>query len=296
MSRLIEMEAFATVVEQGGFTDAARKMGISKSAVSKHIAALEQRLGARLLSRTTRSVNPTEIGMVYYDRTSQILNDAGDADALVAELHARPSGALRVASATDFGIHVVTPLLPKFLQSFPDISLNLELSDTRVDLISNGFDLALRSGDLSDSTLMARKLASYRTYLVASPAYLLRNGRPEAIEDLQRHQLLQRYNRPGRNQWRFAQPDGQVRAVQTTAGFSVNDGTSLLNAAIAGLGIARLPGYLVRDALDAGLVENAMPDLPEQQQCVHAVYPTKQFIAPKLRAFIDYLVVEISMG
>ncbi|MEC8292443.1 MAG: LysR family transcriptional regulator, partial [Pseudomonadota bacterium] len=158
MDRLTEMEAFATVVDQGGFTDAARKMGISKSAVSKHVSSLEHRLGARLLNRTTRRVSPTEIGLAYYDRARRVLNDAGEADALVTSMQSAPSGLLRISVATDFGVNHLSPILGEFLSDFPEINVNMVLNNRYVELISEGFDMAIRIGELEDSTLRARKL------------------------------------------------------------------------------------------------------------------------------------------
>jgi len=157
MDRLTEMEAFATVVDQGGFTDAAKKMGISKSAVSKHVSSLEARLGARLLNRTTRRVSPTEIGLAYYDRARRVLNDAGEADALVTSMQSAPSGLLRISVATDFGVNHLSPVLGEFLQEFPEITVNMVLNNRYVELISEGFDLAVRIGELEDSTLRARQ-------------------------------------------------------------------------------------------------------------------------------------------
>ena len=155
MDRLTEMEAFATVVDQGGFTDAAKKMGISKSAVSKHVSSLEARLGARLLNRTTRRVSPTEIGLAYYDRARRVLNDAGEADALVTSMQSAPSGLLRISVATDFGVNHLSPVLGDFLAEFPDITVNMVLNNRYVELISEGFDMAVRIGELEDSTLRA---------------------------------------------------------------------------------------------------------------------------------------------
>ena len=157
MDRLTEMEAFATVVDQVGFTDAARKMGISKSAVSKHISSLETRLGARLLNRTTRRVSPTEIGLTYYDRARRVLNDAGEADALVSSMQSAPTGMLRVSVATDFGSMHLSPVLGDFLAQFPDVSMNLELY---IEMISEGYDAAIRVGEMEDSSLRARKIGS----------------------------------------------------------------------------------------------------------------------------------------
>ncbi len=289
MDRLTEMEAFATVVDQGGFTDAARKMGISKSAVSKHVSALEARLGARLLNRTTRRVSPTEIGLAYYDRARRVLNDAGEADALVTSMQTAPSGLLRMSVATDFGVSLLSPVLGEFLAEYPSITVNMVLNNRYVELISEGFDMAIRVGDLEDSTLRARRLTSTSNRMIASPAYFARFGRPERIDDLTGHKLLHYSNQSSGNVWKLTAPSGEKRQVRSNGWLTVNDGQSLLNAAISGLGIAYLPSFLFADALQAGLVEEAMPDLPVETTGVHAVYPPGRFTQPKVRAFIDFM-------
>ena len=290
MDRLTEMEAFATVVDQGGFTDAAKKMGISKSAVSKHVSSLEARLGARLLNRTTRRVSPTEIGLAYYDRARRVLNDAGEADALVTSMQSAPSGLLRISVATDFGVNHLSPVLGEFLQEFPEITVNMVLNNRYVELISEGFDMAIRIGELEDSTLRARKLAETSKRMIASPEYLNEFGRPAKIDDLNEHKLLHYSNQSSGNVWKLTAPSGEKRQVRTTGWLTVNDGQSLLNAAISGLGIAYLPNYLYSDALEKGLVEEAIPELPVELQGIYAVYPPGRFTQPKVRAFIDFLV------
>ncbi len=290
MDRLTEMEAFANVVDQGGFTDAARKMGISKSAVSKHVSSLEARLGARLLNRTTRRVSPTEIGLAYYDRARRVLNDAGEADALVTAMQSEPSGLLRISVATDFGVNHLSPLLSGFLADFPEITVNMVLNNRYVELISEGFDLAVRIGDLEDSTLRARKLTETNKRMIAAPGYFARYGRPRKIDDLNAHKLLHYSNQPSGNVWKLTAPSGEKRQVRTAGWLSVNDGQSLLNAAISGLGIAYLPSYLYAGALRDGLVEDAIPSLPVESQGIYAVYPPGRFTQPKVRAFIDFLV------
>lgn len=289
MDRLTEMEAFATVVDQGGFTDAARKMGISKSAVSKHVSALEARLGARLLNRTTRRVSPTEIGLVYYDRACRVLNDAGEADALVTSMQSAPTGQLRISVATDFGVGHLSPVIGEFLQEFPEITVNMILNNRYVELISEGFDLAIRVGELEDSTLRARKLAETSQRMIASPSYFQKYGRPQRIDDLNEHKLLHYSSQSGGGVWRLTAPSGEKRQVRTSGWLTVNDGQSLLNACISGLGIAYLPSFLYAEALEKGLVEEAMPDLPKQTQGIYAVYPPGRFTQPKVRAFIDFL-------
>ena len=284
------MEAFATVVDQGGFTDAARKMGISKSAVSKHVSSLEARLGARLLNRTTRRVSPTEIGLVYYDRARRVLNDAGEADSIVTAMQSAPSGVLRMSVATDFGVSLLSPVLDEFLMEFPEISVNMVLKNRYVELISEGFDMSIRVGEMEDSSLRARKITETSQRLIASPRYFQAHGRPERIDDLNDHRLLHYSNQASANVWKITAPSGEVRQVRGTGWLTVNDGQSLLNAAVKGLGIAYLPSFLYHDAMQQGLVQDVIPDLPQTTLGIYAVYPPGRFTQPKVRAFIDFLV------
>lgn len=290
MDRLTEMEAFATVVDQGGFTDAARKMGISKSAVSKHVSSLEARLGARLLNRTTRRVSPTEIGLVYYDRARRVLNDAGEADSIVTAMQSAPSGVLRMSVATDFGVSLLSPVLDSFLAEYPDISVNMVLKNRYVELISEGFDMAIRLGEMEDSSLRARKITETTQRLVASQSYFQQHGRPERIDDLSDHRLLHYSNQSSANVWKITAPSGEVRQVRGNGWLTVNDGPSLMNAAKKGLGIAYLPSFLYHDALARGEVVDVIPDLPQSTLGIYAVYPPGRYTQPKVRAFIDFLV------
>jgi len=294
MDRLTEMEAFATVVDQGGFTDAAKKMGISKSAVSKHISSLEARLGARLLNRTTRRVSPTEIGLAYYDRARRVLSDAGEADALVASMQSAPAGLLRLSVATDFGVNHLSPILGDFLQQFPDITVNMVLNNRYVELISEGFDMAIRMGDLEDSSLRARKLTETQMRMIAAPSYFEKHGRPTRLDDLNSHKLLHYSNQASGNAWKITAPSGEERQIRSAGWLSVNDGQSLLNACIAGLGIAYLPSFLYANAMEQGQVVDVMPDLPVERTGIYAVYPPGRFTQPKVRAFIDFLVAHFN--
>lgn len=294
MDRLTEMEAFATVVDQGGFTDAAKKMGISKSAVSKHISSLEARLGARLLNRTTRRVSPTEIGLAYYDRARRVLSDAGEADALVASMQSAPAGLLRLSVATDFGVNHLSPILGDFLQQFPDITVNMVLNNRYVELISEGFDMAIRMGDLEDSSLRARKLTETQMRMIAAPSYFEKHGRPTRLDDLNSHKLLHYSNQASGNAWKITAPSGEERQIRSAGWLSVNDGQSLLNACIAGLGIAYLPSFLYANAKEQGQVVDVMPDLPIERTGIYAVYPPGRFTQPKVRAFIDFLVAHFN--
>lgn len=290
MDKLTEMEVFSTVVDAGGFTVAAKRMGISKSAVSKHIASLETRLGARLLNRTTRRVSPTEIGMLYYERIQKVLSDAGEADALVSSMQSDPSGTLRISVGTDFGVNHISPILGEFLRIYPKIDVSMSLSNRYVDLISEGYDLAVRVGELEDSSLKVRKIAETGKRLVASPDYIAKYGRPAHVDDLQRHSLLQYSQDNAISGWRLMDEKGEKRVIRTTGSFSVNNGQALLNAAISGLGIAYLPGFLCADAIGAGFVTDVMPDLPHDIVGIYAVYPPGRYVQPKVRSFIDFLL------
>ena len=290
MDRLSEMEAFATVVDQGGFTDAAKKLGISKSAVSKHVSSLETRLGARLLNRTTRRVSPTEIGLAYYDRARRVLNDAGEADALVTSMQSAPSGMLRVSVATDFGVNHLSPILGGFLHEYPDITVNMVLDNRYVELISEGFDLAVRIGDLEDSSLRARKLAETHRQMIASPEYLEEYGRPQRIDDLNEHKLLHYSNQANGSVWKLTAPSGEKRQVRSAGWLTVNDGQSLLNTAVNGLGIAFLPDFLYAEAMKEGKLVPAIEGMSPETQGIYAVYPPGRYTQPKVRAFIDFLV------
>ncbi len=290
MDRLTEMEAFATVVDNGGFTDAARKMGISKSAVSKHVSSLEARLGARLLNRTTRRVSPTDIGLAYYDRARRVLTDAGEADSLVTSMQSAPTGVLRLAVPTDFGATHLSPLLGEFLARYPGVSVNMVLKNRYVELISEGFDLAIRIGEMDDSSLRARRICETTQRLIAAPDYLHAFGRPARLDDLSAHRLLYYSHNAASSVWRITAPSGEVRQIRSASWFSVNDGQSLLTAAIGGLGIAYLPSFLYTGAMKAGQVEDVIPELPRDVQGVHAVYPAGRYTQPKVRALIDFLV------
>ena len=290
MDRLTEMEAFASVVTHGGFTSAAKKLGMSKSAISKHVSNLESRLGARLLNRTTRRVSPTEIGLAYYDRAKRVLNDAGEADALVTSMQGAPTGQLRISVATDFGVQHLSPILGEFLSDFPDLKVEMLLKNRQVDLISEGFDLAIRVGGMRDSTLRARRFAETTRRLVASPDYLLRYGRLQRIDDLANHKLLHFSHNGSAQVWKLKSPAGRYVNVRSESWLSVNDGQSLLNAAVAGLGIAYLPSFLYAPALAQGQIMDAMPTYQSDRQGIYAVFPPGPFTQPKVRAFIDFLV------
>ncbi|MHA3915794.1 LysR family transcriptional regulator [Halovulum sp. GXIMD14793] len=296
MDRLSEMQAFVSVVDQGGFTEAARKMGISKSAVSKHVASLEERLGARLLNRTTRRVSPTEIGLAYYDRVNSVLQAATEADDMVGTMQDNPKGSLRVSVPVSFGISQLSGLINGFLEANPEVDINLVLDDRFVELVAEGFDLAIRIGHLQDSSLKARKLAETRTVLVASPAYLARQGTPARLNDLTNHQLLHYSNLSTGNFWRLRTLSGEEQHIRVGGRLTANNAEALMQAAEDGLGIAQLPGFILGDAISTGRLVEVLPELAVDRLGIYAVYPPGRFVQPKLRAFIDHLVAAFRQG
>lgn len=292
MDRLNEMQAFVTVVDQGGFTDAAKKLSISKSAVSKHVAALEDRLGARLLNRTTRRVSPTEIGLAFYDRAIRVLSEAEDAEAMVSSMQEAPRGELRVTAPVSFGLRRVTPAVSAFLKTYPDISVHMVLDDRFVELVAEGYDVAIRVGELADSTLRARRLADVTLHMAASPAYLAAHGAPQTIQDLPEHELLHYSNQSSGNFWRLNGPNGEERQIRAVGRLTVNNGDALMQAALDGVGIVLIPDFIMGDALETGKLVEVLPEARRAPIGIFAVYPPGRFPQPKLRAFIDCLAEE----
>lgn len=293
MDRLSEMEAFTRVVELGGFTDAARKVGLSKSAVSKHVAALETRLGARLLNRTTRRVSPTEIGLAYYDKAIGVLSAAADADAMATTMQGAPTGELKISAPLTFGLRFVSPALASFLKEYPHVSARLEFDDRRVELVSEGFDVAIRIGELPDSSLKARKLAETDMNLVASPDYLKKHGTPVSLDDLSQHELLHYSNLSSGNHWRLRTNSGDERLIRSGGRLTINNGEALVQAALDGIGICFSPNFICHNELAEGSLVEVLPTHRPAPVGVWAVYPAGRFPQPKLRVFIDHLAASL---
>ena len=293
MDRLSEMVAFTRVVELGGFTDAARKAGLSKSAISKHVAALETRLGARLLNRTTRRVTPTEIGLAYYDKAISVLSAAADADAMATTMQGAPTGKLKISAPLTFGLRFVSPALASFLNKYPDVSARLEFDDRMVELVSEGFDVAIRIGDLPDSSLKARKVAETEVNLIASPKYIERHGAPQSLDDLSKHELLHYSHLSSGNYWRLRSKSGDERLIRSGGRLAINNGEALVQAALDGLGICLSPNFICHDELANGSLIELLPAHKPAPLGVFAVYPEGRFPQPKLRVFIDHLATSL---
>lgn len=285
---LEEMVVFARVVETGGFTTAAHDLGLSKATVSKQVARLEERLGARLLNRTTRRLHLTDAGQTYYDGSARILADVEEVERAVAQLQSRPSGVLKVSCPVSFGQRFVASAVAEFMAELPDLRVEMVLSDRFVEIIEEGFDVAIRIGKLPDSSLVARKLAPMRRYVCATPEYFETYGRPKHPNDLAAHNcLLYTYEATG-TRWRLKGPDGPV-TVQVSGSLHVNNGDFIRQVVLCGAGVGFLPGFIVDTDIREGRVQAVLEEWSESDAAVFAVYPHRRHVAAKVRSFVDFM-------
>lgn len=288
MDRFREMQAFVAVVESGSFVAAGELLHISKAAVSRVVMQLEARLGARLLQRTTRRLSLTEAGQAYLGRCKQILGDLDEAEAMVGDAALRASGRLRVNAPLSFGITRLAGLWPAFMALHPDLELEVTLADRMVDLVEEGYDMAIRITRPRDSSLVYRQLATTRVLLCAAPAYLARRGKPESVADLARHDIIAYAYAPGGDTWHFDTPSGE-RSVAVRPRLRSNNGDTCRAAALAGLGIAQQPGFLVDADLAAGRLVEILAEDCSRDLGIHAVYPSRKHVSLKVRALTDFL-------
>lgn len=291
MDRLDDLRLFTCVAETRSFTRAAERMGLSKSAASRRIAELEARLGARLFHRTTRSISLTQVGQGFHERVSQILADLEEAEGLVASQHAAPRGVLKLAAPMSFGLLHLGPAICAFQERFPEVQVDVDLSDRFVDLVDEGYDLAVRIGRLKDSSLIARRICPARRVAVASPAYLHRRGEPATPDALAEHDCLHYSNASVADHWSFRAAPGSemLRPARPAITMRANNGDILRTAAVAGRGIAVLPTFIVGDDLAAGRLRTVLLDWTMSPSALHAVYPANRHLSPKVRAFVDFI-------
>lgn len=294
MDRYTAMTVFTKVVETGGFTSTAHHFGISPAMVSTHIKTLEKRLGVRLLNRTTRRVSATEVGQNYYERCLHILSELEEAERSATDLQAAPRGRLRVTAPMTFGTRFLGPLVADYLHRYSDVSVQLSLDDRYVDLFEEGFDLAVRVGQLSDSSLIARKLTLAPMILCASPDYLERHGAPETPHDLVHHNCLTYAYSKLRSEWRFIGPQRKEETVQVSGRFLANSGDVLRAVAHKGAGIILIPQFIIEQELKAGSLIRLLPDYATIATPVHAVYPHSHYLSAKIRTFVDFLIARFN--
>ncbi len=288
MDHLTGMAVFAKVVETGTFTGAARAMGLSKGAVSKQIARLEDRLGARLLNRTTRRSSLTEVGAAFYERCRRIVAEAEEAELAVTRLHAEPRGTLRVNLPMSFGMIHMADALPDFMAAYPEISLDVTLDDRVVNVVDEGYDVVIRITELPDSTLIARRIAPFRIATCASPAYWDAHGRPKHPNDLRGHACLLYSYLSNLNEWRYRGPDGPF-AVRVDGPMRGNNGDLLRSAAVVGRGVVRSPTFIVGCDLVEGRLEQVLAEYEDDDRGIYAVYPHNRHLSAKVRAFVDFM-------
>jgi DNA-binding transcriptional LysR family regulator len=282
------MAAFARVVEANGFTSAARALGLSKASVSKLVARLEDRLGVRLLNRSTRRLGLTEAGRDYYERARRILAEVEEAEQSAASRQANPRGQLRVNAPVTFGQTHLAPLLPRFMRRYPQVHVDMVLNDRFVDLIEEGFDLAVRVAELPSSSLIARRLCDAPHVAAAAPAYLKARGIPKHPNDLMHHDcLIYSYLATG-EEWRFIEA-GKSFGVRVSGPLRANNGDVLRHAAVAGLGIVYGPDFVVSEALASGALVKLLEGWCTRDAGVYAVYPPGRPLGAKLRVFVDFL-------
>jgi DNA-binding transcriptional LysR family regulator len=283
------MAVFTKVVESASFAAAARHFGMSPAMVSKHVQSLEERLGVRLLNRTTRRVSATEVGQSYYEHCQRILAEMEQADRAAGDLQTAPRGLLRVTAPVSFALRHLGPAIAEYLAAYPDVSIELSLDDPYVDLVEERFDLAIRVGRLADSSLMSRKLCSVTMMLCAAPAYLQAKGAPQAPSDLTKHNcLVYTYTTP-QSAWRFVDQKGNEHVVRISGRFLANNGDALRALALKGVGVILAPDFIVDEDVAAGRLIQLLPDYTTQETPVHAVYPHGRLLSAKTRTFIDFI-------
>lgn len=289
MDRTLEMSVFTSVVEAGSFVGAVESLRMSKAAVSRYVDSLEQRLGVRLLQRTTRRLSLTDEGRMFYQRSKELLAALDDAEAEVASRNQDPSGVIRINVPLTFGVDHLAPLWCRFMDAHPLVDLDITLNDRVVDLVDEGYDLAVRISMMPDSTLVSRKLASTRMVLCATPAYLAQHGTPTHPKELAKHRVLSYTNWSGRDEWHFNGPEGAV-SVRTRARVYSNNGDTCRAIALSNGGITLQPSFMLDQDIRAGTLVELMPSYRSVELGVYAVYPTRKQLSLKVRRLIDFLV------
>jgi len=293
MDRLTSLTVFVRVVEGGGFSAAARRLNMSVTAASKHVQALEDRLGPRLLNRTTRKVSVTEIGREYYERANQVLTELDEADRIAGSLQATPRGLIRLHSNATI-IRFLGPVLAEYQTLYPAVALDVTIGERMVDLVEEGFDLAIRSAPPPDSGLIVRRLTPWRFILCCAPAYLDSHPAPERPEDLVHHNCLRYAFSPFGDNWRFEGPDRKQVSAKVTGDVVTNSGELLRLLTLAGRGVFLAPSFVVGDDVRAGALVRLLLDYRPDAFAVDAIYPHRRHLSAKVRSLIDLLAERLA--
>ncbi len=280
---------FVAVAEAESFTRAARRLSVSTAQVSRQVSALEARLATRLFYRTTRRVSVTEAGEIFYQHCRQVLDALDEAERSITNMQLSPKGKLRLTAPVTYGEKMIAPLVNEFVVRYPELEVEMNLTNQKLDLVGEGYDLAVRLGKLDDSSMMARRLTSRTLYVCASPQYLSVHGTPHSLSELEQHNCLQ----GNLDFWRF-QEQGKARNVRVTGNIRCDSGRALLDAALRGIGIVQLPDYYVQSALDSGQLIPLLTHYREDDDGIWAVYPHNRHLSPKVRMLLDFLVESLS--
>ena len=286
---------FVRVVDAGSFTGAAEQLRLSRPVVSKYVSRLEDRLGVRLLNRTTRRLSLTEAGRIFHQRSQRGLQDIEQAEEEVSRLQENPRGVLRLNTPMSFGILHIAPLLPEFQARYPDVSIDMNLDDRQVDVIEEGFDVSVRIAELPDSSLVARRLAPCRHVVVAAPAYLERHGTPRRPEDLRDHNIITFSYQASMADWHFIAPDKRPVSVAVSGAMQANNSLALREALLAGAGIMRTPTFVVGQDIQAGRLAPLLGNYQALEISIFLVYPQRRHLSPKVRAFVDFMAEKITV-
>lgn len=288
MDKLNAISVFCKVIETQSFTQAANQQNISVAMASKLVSQLEEHLKTRLLQRTTRKIVPTEAGMLYYQRCQAILLDLSEADSSISNMATSLQGNLLISVPRDFGLLYISPNLPKFVELHPNLHVEIEFEDKRVDLVAEGYDLALRIGYMQDSSLVARKISSSPMHFVASPSYLESRGTPLTPDDLEYHQGLLYKSSLNQVHWQSTKAN-QIQRYKIQSKVVSNNGMALLEMTKAGLGISNSPNFFVKDALASGELVEILSEYKQKPLDIYVVYPNRRHLPAKVRAFIEFL-------
>ncbi len=286
------IEVFIQVVKAGSFTAAGERLGLPKSTISRRVTRLEQELGARLLHRTTRQLRLTEVGSEFYDRVSKAVDDLEDAARSVSHDQEIPRGLIRLTAPVDFAFSYLGDIIASFRKLYPDVEVDVEVTQRTINLVEEGFDLALRAGKLADSTLVATKLADTEFALFASPQYLAARGQPKVLSDLAQHDCLLFRGRPGRRRWALEGPSG-LETVEVSGHVSANDFSFLHGMLLADAGITQLPRFIVKCDIHAGRLTEVLPEYKSTNGALYLVYPSSRHLSAKVRAFRDHVLKEL---
>lgn len=286
------MQVFTAVVDNGSFVAAANRLDMSRAMASKSVAALEEHLGTRLLNRTTRRLSVTEAGLSFYERSVQILADIREAEQLAGRMATEPRGTLKVTMPLAYGLHRLGPVIAGYARRYPQVIMDLSLSDRKVDVVEEGYDVAIRIGKLPESGLIARKLGTIRSVIVGAPEYLARKGRPKAPADLTHHVCLGYALASLGDEWRL-QRAGDIVSVRSSGSIRADNGDMLRLAAIAGSGLIFQPWFIVEEDVRAGRLERVLEDYTSEELGIYAVYPSRCHLSAKVRTFVDFLFEEL---